>query len=184
MDENKIVDVKKEEAKASDTEKTKSDKKELSKLKGEVKKLTSELEKKTTELEEANDKYLRMIAEYDNYRKRTQKEHDSIYATAYAEALGEILPMADNLERALAYAGSDNFAEGIQKIVNQFADTLARLGIEAFGKRGDPFDPEIHNAVMKTEDETLGESTVAEVLQKGYKKGDRILRHAMVKVAN
>ena len=156
----------------------------LNEMKGEVKKLTGELEGKSKAYDELNDKYLRMMAEYDNFRKRSQRERDGIYASAYEEALKEFLPMSDNLQRSLAYAGTENFAKGIEMIVNQFSDTLKKLGIEEYGKRGDPFDPNIHNAVMRTDDDSLGENTVAEVLQKGYRKGDKILRFAMVKVAN
>ena len=183
MDEKKIET---EEKKTSEEHKapTGSEKKELSKLKGEVKKLTGELEEKAKAYDELNDKYLRMMAEYDNFRKRSQRERDGIYASAYEEALKEFLPMSDNLQRSLAYAGTENFAKGIEMIVNQFSDTLKKLGIEEYGKRGDPFDPNIHNAVMRTDDDSLGENTVAEVLQKGYRKGDKILRFAMVKVAN
>ncbi len=183
MDEKKIET---EEKKTSEEHKAPSgsEKKELSKLKGEVKKLSGELEGKSKAYDELNDKYLRMMAEYDNFRKRSQRERDGIYASAYEEALKEFLPMSDNLQRSLAYAGTENFAKGIEMIVNQFSDTLKRLGIEEYGKRGDPFDPNIHNAVMRTDDDSLGENTVAEVLQKGYRKGDKILRFAMVKVAN
>lgn len=183
MDEKKIET---EEKKTSEEHKAPSgsEKKELSKLKGEVKKLSGELEEKSKAYDELNDKYLRMMAEYDNFRKRSQRERDGIYASAYEEALKEFLPMSDNLQRSLAYAGTENFAKGIEMIVNQFSDTLKKLGIEEYGKRGDPFDPNIHNAVMRTDDDSLGENTVAEVLQKGYRKGDKILRFAMVKVAN
>ena len=183
MDEKKIET---EEKKTSEEHKapTGSEKKELSKLKGEVKKLTGELEGKSKAYDELNDKYLRMMAEYDNFRKRSQRERDGIYASAYEEALKEFLPMSDNLQRSLAYAGTENFAKGIEMIVNQFSDTLKKLGIEEYGKRGDPFDPNIHNPVMRTDEDSLGENTDAEVLQKGYRKGDKILRFAMVKVAN
>ena len=183
MDEKKIET---EEKKTSEEHKAPSgsEKKELSKLKGEVKKLSGELEGKSKAYDELNDKYLRMMAEYDNFRKRSQRERDGIYSSAYEEALKEFLPMSDNLQRSLAYAGTENFAKGIEMIVNQFSDTLKKLGIEEYGKRGDPFDPNIHNAVMRTDDDSLGENTVAEVLQKGYRKGDKILRFAMVKVAN
>ncbi len=183
MDEKKIET---EEKKTSEEHKAPSgsEKKELSKLKGEVKKLSGELEGKSKAYDELNDKYLRMMAEYDNFRKRSQRERDGIYASAYEEALKEFLPMSDNLQRSLAYAGTENFAKGIEMIVNQFSDTLKKLGIEEYGKRGDPFDPNIHNAVMRTDDDSLGENTIAEVLQKGYRKGDKILRFAMVKVAN
>ena len=183
MDEKKIET---EEKKTSEEHKAPSgsEKKELSKLKGEVKKLSGELEGKSKAYDELNDKYLRMMAEYDNFRKRSQRERDGIYASAYEEALKEFLPMSDNLQRSLAYAGTENFAKGIEMIVNQFSDTLKKLGIEEYGKRGDPFDPNIHNAVMRTDDDSLGENTVAEVLHKGYRKGEKILRFAMVKLAN
>ena len=166
------------------TTQEKAEKKDSSKLKSEIKKLGDELEKSKASYEELNAKYLQMLAEYDNFRKRSQKEREQTYATAYADALSEFLPMTDNLQRSLQYAGTENFASGIQMIVNQFSETLKKLGIEEFGQRGDVFDPNLHNAVMTTTDETLGENTVAEVLQKGYKKGDKIIRHAMVKVAN
>ena len=179
------------EEKSRKEEKKEASKKEYARLHKEAESLQRELEKSRKELEELkeqaaaqNDRYLRMMAEYDNFRKRSQRERDGIYASAYEEALKEFLPMSDNLQRSLAYAGTENFAKGIEMIVNQFSDTLKRLGIEEYGKRGDPFDPNIHNAVMRTDDDSLGENTVAEVLQKGYRKGDKILRFAMVKVAN
>ena len=180
MDEK---DINKAEAETK-TAQEKSEKKDSSKLNSEIKKLNDELAKSKAAYDELNSKDLQMLAEYDNFRKRSQKERDQTYSTAYADALGEFLPMTDNLQRSLQYAGTENFASGIQMIVNQFSETLKKLGIEEFGQRGDVFDPNLHNAVMTTTDETLGENTVAEVLQKGYKKGDRIIRHAMVKVAN
>ena len=154
------------------------------KLKAEVKKLSRELGETKAKYEEVNDKYLRMAAEYDNYRKRTQKELEDRYTDAYADALAEFLPMADNLERAMTYKDSDKFAEGIKIIVNQFNQTLEKLSIVPFGEVGEPFDPNIHNAIAKVEDESLGENVIAEVYLKGYKRGDKIIRCAMVKVAN
>lgn len=171
----------KAEAQETETE-AKPDK--ASKLKSENKALTAENEKLKKELAETSDKYLRMLAEYDNFRRRTQKEKEGIYADAYESALSAVLPVADNLERAALCTDGESLSDGVKMIIKQFSEALGKLGVEAYGARGDAFDPVVHNAVMQIEDEELGENTVAEVLQKGYKKGDRILRHAVVKVAN
>ena len=150
----------------------------------DMKKLEEKLQKTETELSAMNDKYLRMIAEYDNYRKRSAKEKEHTYAEAYADAITAILPVIDNLERALMFSEGEALTEGVRMTLKQFEDTMSRLGVNAYGERGDAFDPMIHNAIMQVEDSELDENTVAEVLQKGYKKGDKIIRHAMVKVAN
>lgn len=171
----------KAEAQETETE-AKPDK--ASKLKSENKALTAENEKLKKELAETSDKYLRMLAEYDNFRRRTQKEKEGIYADAYESALSAVLPVADNLERAALCTDGESLSDGVKMIIKQFSEAIGKLGVEAYGARGDAFDPVVHNAVMQIEDEELGENTVAEVLQKGYKKGDRILRHAVVKVAN
>ena len=171
----------KAEAQETETE-AKPDK--ASKLKSENKALTAENENLKKELAETSDKYLRMLAEYDNFRRRTQKEKEGIYADAYESALSAVLPVADNLERAALCTDGESLSDGVKMIIKQFSEALGKLGVEAYGARGDAFDPVVHNAVMQIEDEELGENTVAEVLQKGYKKGDRILRHAVVKVAN
>lgn len=171
----------KAEAQETETE-AKPDK--ASKLKSENKALTAENEKLKKELAETSDKYLRMLAEYDNFRRRTQKEKEGIYADAYESVLSAVLPVADNLERAALCTDGESLSDGVKMIIKQFSEALGKLGVEAYGARGDAFDPVVHNAVMQIEDEELGENTVAEVLQKGYKKGDRILRHAVVKVAN
>lgn len=155
-----------------------------SKLKSENKALSAENEKLKNELAETSDKYLRMLAEYDNFRRRTQKEKEGIYADAYECALSAVLPVADNLERAALCTDGESLADGVKMIIKQFSEALGKLGVEAYGERGEAFDPVMHNAVMQVEDGELGENTVAEVLQKGYKKGDKILRHAVVKVAN
>ena len=144
----------------------------------------SKLEKAKAELSAMNDKYLRMIAEYDNFRKRSAKERENVYADAYSDVLEAILPVIDNLERALMFADGEALTEGVKMTLKQFEDSMTRLGVTAFGARGEDFDPNIHNAVMQVEDGELGESQVAEVLQKGYKKGDKVIRYAMVKVAN
>ena len=148
----------------------------------EMKELKEKLEKAEAERVATNDKYLRMIAEYDNYRKRSAKEKESAYAEAYCDAIGAILPVIDNLERALAYSEGETLTEGVKMTLKQFEDTMQRLGINAYGARGDEFDPKIHNAIMQTEDAELGENQIAAVLQKGYSKGEKIIRHAMVTV--
>ena len=144
----------------------------------------AKLEKAKEELEEMKRKYLVMLAEYDNFRKRAQKEREGAYSDAYADAITALLPVFDNIERANTFTGTDGIAEGLNMIINQFKGSLAGLGIESFGEVGEDFDPNFHNAIMQTEDESLGENVIAEVFQKGYKRGDKIIRFAMVKVAN
>lgn len=150
------------------------------------KKLKKELEETEKKLAASEEKYLRMIAEYDNYRKRTQKEREGIYTDAYADALKEILPVADALEMALKYSASDNakIVEGVDMTLKKFSEILGKMDVEAFGAEGETFDPNLHNAVMHVEDEAYGENVIAEVLMKGYRKGEKVLRYAMVKVAN
>ena len=148
----------------------------------EMKEMKEKLEKAEAERVATNDKYLRMIAEYDNYRKRSTKEKESAYADAYCDAIGAILPVIDNLERALAYSEGETLTEGVKMTLKQFEDTMERLGMKAYGERGEEFDPRIHNAIMQTEDPELGENRIAAVMQKGYCKGEKIIRHAMVTV--
>ncbi len=153
----------------------------------EVKEQTAE-EKLQEELKAANEKYMRLYAEYDNYRKRTQNEKAQIYADATAKAVEEILPLADSLTMALSqFEGKDvpaEFSKGIELIANQLKSSFDKLSVTPFGAVGDEFDPNIHNAISKIEDENLGENTVAQVYQTGYKLNDKIIRHAMVVVAN
>lgn len=155
------------------------------KKKDESKKLKKEIEGLKKQLEEGEEKYLRMMAEYDNFRKRSQKEKEATYADAYADAIKEILPVIDNLERAVGVDESDKLRQGLEMTLKQFTETLEKLGIEEIpAKCGDSFDPNIHNAVMHTEDESKGENEIVSVFTKGYKKGDRVIRHPMVMVAN
>ena len=137
-------------------------------------------------LSEEKEKYLRMFAEYDNFRKRSQKERDGIYTDAVSDVVGAILPIADNLERAGRYSDGDGekVAEGLRLTMNALSECLTKLGVTAFGEVGDKFDPNLHNAIMHEEDEAKGEGEIVEVFQPGYKRGDRIIRYAMVKVAN
>lgn len=153
----------------------------------EVKELTAE-EKLSEELKTSNEKYLRLYAEYDNYRKRTANEKVAIYADATAKAVEEILPLADSLTMALSqFEGKDvpaEFSKGIELIANQLKASFDKLSVTPFGAVGDEFDPNIHNAISKIEDENLGENVIAQVYQTGYKLNDKIIRHAMVVVAN
>lgn len=142
-------------------------------------------EKLQNELNKLQDKHLRLIAEYDNFRKRSQRERDEIYPTAMTTAIGKFLPVLDNLERAAAFPhGDDEFGKGFDMIYQSFKDVLASLEVEEMGEVGEDFDPEIHHAVMHIEDDSLGENVIAQVLQKGYRIGDKVIRYAMVQTAN
>ena len=131
-----------------------------------------------------NDKYLRLAAEYDNFRRRAAAEKQAAYTDGLEGALEKLLPILDNLERAALYSDGEKVAEGIAMTAKAAAEALAALGVEAFGEAGETFDPGLHNAVMHTEEEGRGEGEIAAVHQKGYRKGERILRYAMVTVAN
>jgi len=145
----------------------------------------TEEEKLKKELEESKDKYLRLMAEYDNFRKRSAKERLELSATVKGNTIGEILPVFDNFERALAAETEDtNYKAGVEMIFKQFGDMLTKLGVEIIDPIGQTFDPNIANAVNQIEDENLGENEVAQVFQKGYKIGDKVIRYAMVVVAN
>lgn len=145
----------------------------------------TETEKMQEELDSLNEKLLRTMAEYDNYRKRSIKEKDSIYPLARSETVEKFLPVMDNFERAMSASCTDpDFKKGMEMIWNSFLQIMKDLSVEEIGKEGETFNPEVHNAVMHVEDEAYGESVVMQVLQKGYRIGDRVVRYAMVKVAN
>ena len=150
------------------------------------KKDDEKVKKLEEELTAQKDKYMRLAAEYDNYRKRTANEKLSLYDDATAKAVTELLPVADSVRMALDnLANADpEIVKGIELISNQLTKSFEKLKIESFGKIGDEFDPNLHNAISKTESEELGENTIAQVFQTGYKIGDKIIRHAMVQVAN
>ncbi|MBQ8345727.1 MAG: nucleotide exchange factor GrpE [Clostridia bacterium] len=163
------------------------DKKKLKKAESEIARLEKELAAKERELAERNDQYLRLMAEYENFRKRSTKEKESIYTDAYVDALTQILPILDNLDRAAEYGQEDPeapMAKGVELTRKSFVEVLAKMGVTEIEAQGCPFDPNVHNAVMHVEDETVGENTVVEVFMKGYIKGDKVLRYSMVKVAN
>ena len=144
---------------------------------------TAELEK---DLAAAREAHIRTLAEYDNYRKRTAKEKEATWIDAKASCVAELLPVLDNFDRALGVTDSDfdSYKKGVEMIYQGFCDTLKKLGVEAFGEEGDEFDPNFHSAVMHIDDESLGENVLAQVFSKGYKIGEKVLRPAMVKVAN
>lgn len=132
-----------------------------------------------------HDLYLRLAAEYDNFRKRSRKEKEALYLDVKAETAGKFLPVFDDLERALANETADEaYKKGVELIMSEFRKIIKELGGEEFGETGDPFDPNAHNAVMHVEDESLGENVVAQVFQKGFRIGEKVIRHAVVKVAN
>ena len=132
-----------------------------------------------------HDSFRRLAADYDNFRKRTVKEKEQSYSNGKADAILKLLPVYDNLERALNQPTEDEaYKKGVEMTMTQLVGIFAGLGVEIFGNVGDTFDPNIHNAVMHTEDENLGENVISQVFQKGFKLGDKIIRFAMVQVAN
>lgn len=204
-EENKEAEVASEEIK-EETEETTEAKPEEAKEKPKAKKSSKktdnskkstkkqeepkeeETEKKPSaeqQVKEANDKYLRLMAEYDNYRKRSQKEREALYGDIKADVLNKFLPVYDNLVRALDQPTEDEaYRKGVEMIMAQFNKTMENLGVTEIESVGQPFDPNLHNAVMHVEDETKGENEIVEVFQKGFKLGDKVIRFAMVKVAN
>ena len=136
-------------------------------------------------LDEEHDARLRLAAEYDNYRKRSQKERDNLYTDIRSETVAKFLPVYDNLERALAGETADTaYKKGVEMTMNELKKIMKGLGVEEFGEQGETFDPQKHNAVMHVEDDTLEDNVVAEVFQKGFRVGEKVVRFAMVKVAN
>ena len=174
---------KKEEKKAAETENTEVEKEETEQPE------ESKEEELTKKLAEQTDKYTRLFAEYDNFRKRSAREKDARYADAVIDAVAAILPIGDNLERALQTEVESEDAkklkEGVEMVMKQFNDTLEKLNIKPIKAVGEQFDPTLHNAVMHIEDESIDDNTVVEEFMKGYiYKDDRVVRHSMVKVAN
>ena len=132
-----------------------------------------------------HDNYLRLAAEYDNFRKRTQKEREARYTDIKAETVGKFLPVFDNLQRAMAQPTADEaYKKGVEMTMTGLVTIMESLGVKHFGEVGEPFDPNFHNAVMQRDDENFGESTICEVFQTGFKVGEKVIRHAMVVVAN
>ena len=156
---------------------------------------TTEVQEEVVEAPEVNpweekynaehDSYLRLAADYDNFRKRTVKEKEASYGNGKADTVGKLLPVYDNLERALNQPTEDAaYKKGVEMTMNELVKILGALGVEIFGEIGDSFDPNLHNAVMHIDDESLAENTISQVFQKGFKLGDKVIRFAMVQVAN
>lgn len=169
-----------EDIKTQETSTNEPEKKEKKKSKKD-----SEIEVLKAELESKNDLLIRTAAEFDNFKKRTERERLTVAEYAKAGIIKQLLPILDNIDRAsTADKESGDYLKGIELIIKQFEALAGNLGIEEVAKVGDTFDPNFHEAVMHIEDETLGENVIADVLQKGYKLGDTVIRAAMVKVAN
>lgn len=168
--------------KAAEAKAAKAEKKQLRETEAALAACEEELAKTSETLAACEDKYMRMMAEYDNFRKRSAKEKEAVWADAYGDCIANLLPILDNLERA---SGSDNLEavkKGLELTAKAFAEALDRMGVSEVETK--TFDPNLHNAVMHVEDEAYGENEIVEVYQKGYAKGDRVIRYAMVKVAN
>ena len=185
MEEMKTTTASENEAaaeQATEVKTEKADKKKVKKLEAEIAELKKQLEAKDEAYGAEEDKYLRMMAEYDNFRKRSAKEKEGVYADAYADCIANILPILDNLERASKSDNLEAVKKGLELTAKAFDDALTKMGVTEIETKS--FDPNVHNAVMHVEDESLGENVIVEVFQKGYTKGDKVIRYAMVKVAN
>ena len=147
--------------------------------------LLLEIEKLRAELAEKDDKYLRMAAEYENFRRRSAKEREALYTDVKADTVAKLLPVYDNLERALQQPTEDAaYKKGVEMTMNELVKILSSMGVEIIGQVGDTFDPNLHNAILHTEDESVAENTITQVFQQGFKMGEKIVRFAMVQVAN
>lgn len=174
-------------AKAEDKKVEKEDKKEDAEVKKEKKaKEESNEEKLQKQLAEKSDQLLRIAAEYDNFRKRSQREKDALYVDCKASVIKELLPVADNFDRIFANPDItfEDYKKGVEMTFKQFENVFKDLKVESFGEEGEEFDPNFHNAVMHSEEENLGENVITNVFAKGYKIGDKVIRPAMVAVAN
>lgn len=174
-------------AKAEDKKVEEEDKKENKEVKEEKKaKEESNEEKLEKQLAEKSDQLLRIAAEYDNFRKRSQREKDALYVDCKASVIKELLPVADNFDRIFANPDItfEDYKKGVEMTFKQFENVFKDLKVESFGEEGEEFDPNFHNAVMHSEDENLGENVITNVFAKGYKIGDKVIRPAMVAVAN
>ncbi len=180
MEENKINEELSQEPEGAEEKAAKPEKGDKKKIKA----LEEELAAANKKAEEMNEKYMRMLAEYDNFRKRSAKEREGIYGDAYTDALTAILPVLDNLERAEGCTDAEGLSKGLELTLKSFKDTLEKMGVKEIEAMGKTFDPNLHNAVFHIEDESFGENEIVEVLMKGYTKGDKVIRYSMVKVAN
>ena len=157
---------------------------QVGQLQAQLESLTTENKSLKKQLSETEDRYKRVLAEYQNFRTRTQRERESLYLDSVASTVEAFLPVMDTLERAVAQETDEGFKDSLGRIVKQYSDCLERFNIKPFGQIGEVFNPKFHNAVMQSDEEGLEPNTIAEVFSKGYAMGDRIIRYAMVKVAN
>ena len=162
----------------------KEKKSDAKKLKAELAKSEEACARLEAELAAEKDKCLRIAAEYDNFRRRTQKEKEGIYADATCDAVKEILPLLDNLERAGQFTEAEKVAEGLAMLSKMSESMLSKLGVTRYGEKGESFDPNWHNAVMHIDDEAFGENEIVDVFEVGYRRGDKVIRFATVRVAN
>lgn len=177
-----LANAEKSTAKGQADKTEKEEKKKKRREEAELAQLKQKLSDAEAEIAAGNEKYLRLAAEYDNFRRRSAKERESIYTDAYGDALTALFPVIDNLERAAQYTDGENVAKGVAMVLKSIGETLEKLGVSEVPAT--TFDPNLHNAVMHIDDPAYGEGEIVEVLQKGYCRGDKILRYAMVKVAN
>lgn len=183
--ENETIEQQEDLATDAAKSSTKSEAKTKAKKPAKVSKTQQEIERLQTELDQLKEQQLRQFAEFDNFRKRTQREKAEIYQNATADCVLLFINVLDNLERALESSGGESdIRTGVEMIVTQFQDALAKLDVHEIPAQGEPFDPEVHNAINQVEDENFGDNTVCQVFQKGYQLGDKVIRHAMVVVAN
>ena len=178
--------VETEETSAEETREEKKAKKKKEKGITFTREQVEQMELAVKQLDSVKDQFVRLTAEYDNYRKRTAKEKDNIYQDAKADTVKAFLAVYDNLERAANSAGGEDspHKKGLEMIFTQYKEILKGLGVEEIEAHGKEFDPELHNAVMHIDDENLGENVVAQVFQAGFKMGDKVIRHSIVQVAN
>lgn len=181
-DQEVVPEIASEEVPEAEEENKEENKKEKKNRK--IRELEAKIEKLEAESAEKDDKYLRLCAEYDNFRRRSQKEREGVYSDAYSDAIKALLPVLDNLGRAVGCEDPKALADGLALILKSFDEGLAKLGVEEIKAQGETFDPERHYAVLHIEDESYGENEVVEVLQKGYTRGEKVIRYAVVKVAN
>ena len=192
MEENKVENTEQlpeneemESTAEQAAEEVKEDKEPAKKKKADkVGPLKEEIEALKKELEEMRDRHLRMAAEYENFRRRTREEKEASYGSAVADTVSTFLPLIDNLSRASGFEDGAKVKEGLVMIAGSVSSVLSKLGVEEFGNPGDTFDPNLHNAVMHDEDDSGRETEITDVFQKGYKRGERIIRFAMVKTVN
>ena len=162
-----------------------AEQKEEQKKEENVSKLKEELKQKQEDFDELTDRYKRVLAEFENYKKRSAKERESLYNMVTSDIVEKILPVLDNLENAAnAKTEDEGYKQGVELVLKQFQDVLKAQGVEAIPSVGETFDPELHEAVSSVQDDALGEKEIKEEYRKGYKIGNKVIRHSMVVVAN